>query len=324
VTTTAAVSVHMSALPSGLIIEHDAPIKTWFGCGGRADRLAKAASLDHVIQAVKLDPNLRVLGDGANLLVADSGVRELVLTFTGPMLRHELPPEATTSAAAAEDGDTVLARFPAGAKLPQVITESHRHSLTGLEVLAGIPASLGGAVIMNAGGAFGQIADFVHAIEGIDRQGHHHTISRDQLSFSYRHSNLKIPGLILTHVTLAFTKGDAAAARLKLKECMAYKSKSQPMGASSAGCCFKNPTLAFDIPNLGAAGQRLSAGMIIDRAGCKGLRIGSAHVSTQHANFLLADPGSPAADVFTLINTVRQKVHTIFGITLQTEVVLWP
>lgn len=307
-----------------LTIEHDAPIKTWFGCGGHADRFAKASCLEHVIEAVTLDPHLRVLGDGANLLVADGGVRELVLTFAGAMARHEFPAEALAAAALAGDGQKVLVRLPAGAKLPQVITESHRAGLTGLEVLAGIPASLGGAVVMNAGGAFGQIADFVASIEGVDRSGQLHIIPARELAFAYRHSNLKVPGLILTHVTLELTKGDAAAARLRLKECMEYKKKSQPMGASSAGCCFKNPTLKVDVPGLGTAGQRLSAGMIIDRAGCKGLRIGQAHVSTQHANFLLAEPGSPAADVLTLIQQVRARVHQTFGLNLETEVVLWP
>jgi UDP-N-acetylmuramate dehydrogenase len=305
-----------------LVIERDAPILTWFGIGGKADRLARPRTPEQLAECLRLDPNLKVLGDGANLLVDDDGVSELVVSLDGPLFTGWTI-----------DGTSL--RAGAGAKLPKLINEAVRRGLAGIESLGGIPASVGGAVIMNAGGAFGQIADAVARVHAIDRSGRRVTLDRAQIAFDYRHSGLS--NLIITEVEFALRPADPAALRERHLEVMAYKKKSQPMAEKSAGCVFKNPTLTEDLalehldPAAGRAGPfevhragaRVSAGMLIDRAGLKGLRVGGASVSPRHANFIVTDAGAKARDVIELMDRVVLGVFARFGVTLRPEVVIW-
>jgi UDP-N-acetylmuramate dehydrogenase len=311
-------STTAASMPVDLVIVRDAPIPTWFGIGGRAERFAAPASVADLRRCLELDPGLRVLGDGANLLVDDDGVPELVVSletgaFTGSSMKTG-DPRVTVGA---------------GADLPRLILDTARLGLAGLEGLGGIPATVGGAVIMNAGGAFGQIADRVARVHALDRTGREVTLPRDQIAFSYRHSGLN--HLIITSVDLDLTPGDPAAIRARLKDVMAYKKGSQPMAENSAGCAFKNATLDRDFTAHRidgerieiAAGQRAPAGLLIDLAGCKGLRVGGAAVSTRHANFIVTDDGALARDVISLMDQVTRRVRDAFGMTLQPEVVVW-
>jgi UDP-N-acetylmuramate dehydrogenase len=291
-----------------LPIELNVPIATWFKVGGGADRFARPTDADQLRQALELDPNLKVLGDGANLLVDDDGIDSLVVTLTG---LNQVEWDASTG----------LLTVGAGVNLPKLITQTLRDGLAGLEVLGGIPASLGGALVMNAGGAFGQIADLVERVFALDRSGNALTLERSQIDFGYRHSGLN--HLLITGAHLRLTPATGPGPREKLKEVMAYKKNSQPMADNSAGCCFKNPTLTHAIEGLGTAGQRVSAGKCIDLAGCKGLRIGTASVSPVHGNFLTADTGGKARDVIELIQEVERRVEARFGIKLCREVVVW-
>lgn len=291
-------------------IERNAPIPTWFGIGGRADRLATPASVEDLRRCVELDPGLRVLGDGANLLVDDAGVGELVVSLTHPALSAVRRDDAT--------GRTIAM---AGANLPRLIVESVRQGLAGIEGLGGIPASIGGAAIMNAGGAFGQFSDVVACVHAIDRSGREVTLDRREVAFGYRHSGLN--GLIIVSVELDLRPGDPKQLRDKLKEVMAYKKGTQPMSERSAGCVFKNPTLTAPLMGIGEVGQRVSAGMLLDRAGCKGMRVGGAEVSHGHANFVTTRPGARASDVIELMDRAAGRVRDTFGITLEPEVVIW-
>lgn len=293
-------------------ITHNAPIPTWFGIGGGADRFATPTSVAQLLECLRIDPHLRILGDGANLLVDDDGVGELVCSLSAPAF------------VAVEWNDrTGLIRAGAGANLPKLITESVRRGLGGIEGLGGIPASLGGAIRMNAGGAFGQIADVVKTVRGVDRLGRSIERAREQIDFSYRHSGLD--DLIITEIELQLTPGDSPALRAKLKDVMEYKKGSQPMADRSAGCVFKNPTLSHALPEIPgtAPGQRVSAGMLIDKSGGKGTRVGGASVSERHANFIVTDSGAKARDVITLMEQVTRRVQSAFGVTLVPEVVVW-
>jgi UDP-N-acetylmuramate dehydrogenase len=295
-----------------LSVETNAPIPTWFGIGGRADRFARPAGIEQVRECLRMDSDLRVLGDGANLLVDDDGVGELVVCLNAKEM------SAVRFETAAGMG-TVIAM--AGANLPKLINETVRRGLAGLEGLGGIPATVGGAVIMNAGGSFGQIADTVARVHALDRQGRDVALERDEIEFSYRHSGLN--GLIITSVEFELSEEDPAALRTRLKEVMEYKKNSQPMADRSAGCVFKNPTLAADVADIGGKGDRVSAGMLIDRAGCKGTRVGGASVSPRHANFVVTDPGAKAHDVIELMEQTKQRVFDRFGVRLEEEVVIW-
>ncbi|MCU0689339.1 MAG: UDP-N-acetylmuramate dehydrogenase [Phycisphaerales bacterium] len=307
----------MLTMPADVTITHDRPIRTWFNCGGRAARYAQPATIEQLRQCLAIDRDLRVLGDGANLLIGDEGVDELVVELnTGEFAAVQIDIDAARGSG--------LVRAGAGVNLPKLIHQTHAAGLCGLEVLGGIPASIGGAAVMNAGGAFGEIGTFVEAVEVMARDGQIHTLPKASCTFAYRHSTFgEMERPIITAVHLRLSTGDTAAARAKLLEVMAYKKRTQPMAADSAGCTFKNPTLASAIETIGVAGQRVSAGLLIDRAGCKGLRIGGAEVSSQHGNFFVTHAGCTATDLLNLMAEVRRRVHGQFGVMLRPEVAIW-
>lgn len=291
-----------------IAIERNAPIRTWFGVGGGAGRFAVAHGERELSACLRIDPALRILGDGANLLVDDDGVEELVVSLAGDFECCEIDPASGRVFAGA------------GVRLPRLINETVRLGLGGLEVLAGIPARVGGALIMNAGGSFGQIADTVRAVHALDRTGRAVRLSRDEIPFAYRESGLG--RLVLTGAEFALAPVDPGPLRDRMLDIMAYKKSSQPLKEDSAGCVFRNPVLREPLFER-AAGERISAGMLIDRAGCKGLSVGGAAVSDVHANFIVTSPGAMARDVITLMERVARRVLDEFGVALEREVVVW-
>jgi UDP-N-acetylmuramate dehydrogenase len=310
----------MLSTPPAILV--DQPIKTWFGVGGVARRLAVPRTAAELRELIAAEPNAKILGDGANLLVADGGVQELVISLAGPG-NGELAASDLSAAAGAAVGDAVEVDAGAAEHLFRLIRSTTDAALCGLENLAGIPACIGGAAAMNAGGKYGSFGDYVVHVDAVDRRGNAVRLLREACGFGYRTSVFGHGELIVTGVRLRLVKGELAPVKAKLKEVTKYKTSTQPMSASSAGCAFKNPTLKAAIEGIGAAGQRVSAGMLIDRAGCKGMTIGTASVSEQHGNFLTASKGGKADDVLALIRAVRAKVAERFGVTLETEVVIW-
>jgi len=304
----------MSLVVAEPVIARNAPIPTWFGIGGGAERFCVPRSVEELRRCVEIDAALRVLGDGANLLVDDDGVPELVVELASP---------AFTSI----DMDVKSGRVMvgAGADLAKLVTESVRNGLSGLEGLGGIPATVGGAVMMNAGGAFGEIGNSIVRVFAVGRDGRERVLEKGRdVHFTYRHSGLQ--GLIITGAELLLPLGDPGTLRAKLKDVMAYKKTSQPMAENSAGCCFKNPTLRDEVKGLrelGVPGKRVSAGLLIDRAGCKGMRVGGASVSMRHGNFVVTDAGAKARDVIELMGQMVARVRNAFGVTIEPEVVVW-
>jgi len=304
--------VSVAAAPGEVEIRERAPLRTWFRIGGGAERFAAPRDASELARCLEIDPGLRVIGDGANLLVDDEGVDGLVV---------DLGSEGSAFARVEPVDGRGLVRAGAGASLQKMIPEACRLGLGGIEGLAGIPASLGGALVMNAGGAFGEIADVVERVHALTRDGREITLERSEIAFGYRRSGLG--GLLVTAAELRLTPGDPAALRARYQECNAYKRRTQPMTERSAGCCFKNPTLAADLEGVAPAGGRVSAGMLIDRAGCKGLSVGGATVSERHANFITTAKDARAADVIALMGEVRRRVFDAFGVVLEPEVVVW-
>ena len=294
-----------------LEVVENAPLSTWFKVGGTAARLARPRSIEDIQAALELDRYALVLGDGANLLVADEGVDRLVID-----LQHLDHTEI--------NGFEVTAQ--AGARLPSLVTKTAKEGLAGLHTLAGVPASIGGAVIMNAGGAHGRVADTLTAITAVTRSGELIIRKRKDIDFAYRHSGLE--ELIIVDATFKLTEAEPDELTEAVKQIMHDKKRSQPLGDRSAGCCFKNPLLKKDLVHDGRvivpAGKRVSAGLVIDRAGCKGLRIGTAEVSPVHANFITVDrTDGKANDVIALIEGVERRVLETFDIQLEREVVVW-
>jgi len=297
-------------MPEALAIEleHDARLATWFGVGGRADRLARPSSVERLRQCVELDSDLRVLGDGANLLVADGGVRELVVSL-----------ESMNAVDIAADG---VVRAQAGANLMRLVQDTARAGLLGLHTLAGVPASVGGAVAMNAGGAHGSTFDHLVELTTIDRLGEIRTQRASEFEPTYRNGGLE--GRIVIEATFQLSPAEPSDVRERVKHIMLEKKHSQPLAADCAGCVFKNPSLTHHVEGIGKQGQRVSAGLLIDRAGCKGLRIGGASVSDRHANFVVVDKDvATARDILELIAEVRARVRERFGVELATEVAVW-
>lgn len=291
-----------------LDIQRWAPIPTWFGVGGRAERLVRPENVDELRQCLRIDPNLKVLGAGANLLVNDGGVRELVVQVDR-LNRVSI-------------GSNGRVRVQAGADLMRLVQDCARAGLEGLHTLAGVPASIGGAIAMNAGGKYGNTFDRLAEVVTLDRDGELHTDPAYTFGAQYRNGGLG--DRIVVEAVFELTPGDPAGIRDKVKAIMTEKKHSQPLAADSAGCVFKNPVLTYNIRGVGEAGQRVSAGILIDKAGCKGLRHRGASVSERHANFIVVDKSTARArDIFDLIDQVRTRVRGHFGVELETEVVMW-
>ena len=294
--------------------ELDAPLgpHTWFGIGGSADLLIRPNTLEALSALARRCRRdgmpLRVLGSGANLLVDDEGVDGVVV---------KLDTEAFRRVEFNADGGIERMRVHGGASMERLVQECARRGLRGLEPMSGIPASLGGAIRMNAGGKFGAIGDVVDAVAVLGADGEQRVFTASELRFGYRESNL--PAGIVLWASLRVAEDDPIACRERVKEIFAYKKSTQPMAAHSAGCMFRNPVM----PD----GSRVSAGKLIDQAGLKGTRVGCAFVSAEHGNFIAIDrkAGAPARtdDLRELVDLIKSRVLDGAKVELQTEVVFW-
>lgn len=292
-------------------VELDTPLAqhTWYGVGGRADALVRPGSmkaLSTLLQrCARQAVPVRVLGSGANLLVSDDGVDGVVLKLDTPAFQ-----EFGLNA----QGAPHAVRVGAGRDMSRTTNDCVRQGLAGLEQMTGIPASVGGALRMNAGGKYGDIGQAVHSVALVTWQGEERVYARREIPFEYRHSGL--PEGVIVWSVLSLQPGDPVALRQRVREISAYKAGVQPLAANSAGCMFKNPIHPV-------SGERVSAGKIIDDAGLKGLRVGGAEVSPQHGNFLVASPGARAGDLMSLADQVADKVWERMGVRLEREVVFW-
>ncbi len=300
-------------------VEADAPLgpRTWFGVGGRADALVRPRSeeaLSTLVERCHRDGvALRVLGEGANLLVADEGVSGVVVRLDADCFR-----ERRLNVRGAVEG----VRLMAGADLARCVLETTRSGFAGLGGLAGIPASIGGAVRMNAGGAFGSIGDRLHAVGCLDRRGELVVAPASSLNLGYRRCEL--PGEIVLWASFTLDEGDPVRLRSEVAEVFAYKRSTQPLAEHSAGCMFRNPREEIVPPEVRKAfGGSVSAGGLVDRAGLKGLAHGGASISTRHANFVVVKAGATAGDILALSEVVADRVEDRFGVRLEREVVVW-
>lgn len=278
-------------------VERDAGLGelTTYRVGGRAALRVRAESasdlvaLGHVIAAGSL--NFAVLGRGSNLLVADEGFDGVVVTLGDGL-------SAITIA------DTTV-HAGGGALLPVVARRTAAAGLTGFEWAVGVPGSIGGAVRMNAGGHGSDMAASLVEVDAVDLStGSPLRRSNEELGLGFRHSNLP-RSVVVTNAQLHLALGDRAAAEAELAEIVRWRRENQPGGAN-AGSVFVNPR-----PD--------SAGRLVDEAGAKGLRFGSAEVSVKHANFIQVDDAGSANDVASLMAIVRAQVHERTGVDLHAE-----
>lgn len=278
--------------------ETDIPFSrmTTIGCGGPAAYVVAADGSQTLAAILDVASGYHlpwfVLGLGSNLLVADNGWRGVVIRLTGNLRECR------------RRGDGL--ECGAGASLPRVARLAWEEGLTGLEPLEGVPGTLGGAVAMNAG-AFGMsIGDKVEWVE-VALPGKVSRLDADQLGFAYRSCRLPA-GAVVSRAALRLSPGDRDAIRRSMKVYLSRRETSQPRGVRTFGSIFRNP------------GGEAGAGELLDRAGCKQLSCGAAAVSGTHANFIVNSGGATAADIITLMDACRHRVHQRFGIVLEPEV----
>lgn len=282
-------------------VEFEAPLGrlTWFRLGGPARYLVRPRDVAQLsaflARANEEGLPVRVLGTGANVLISDAGFDGAVIRLNGDAFRRV-------------EWNGVSANVGAGVDLMPFARECSVTGLSGLECMAGIPATVGGAVRMNAGGRFGDIARVVRQVELLRPDGTLEVWPADRIGFGYRHSALT--DCIVVAAQLLFDPDDPGRVKRRFNECFDYKQRTQPMADRSAGCIFKNP-------------KGRSAGALIDRAGLKGTRCGLAWVSRRHANFIVTAQGASASDVMRLIEQVGERVHREFGTLLELEVEIW-
>jgi UDP-N-acetylmuramate dehydrogenase len=242
-----------------------------------------------------------VLGAGSNLLAGDDPL-ELALVRVA-----DCPgPERVE-----RDGEAIIVRCGAGLRLPGLLGWAQRAGFSGLEGMTGIPGTVGGAVAMNAGSYGVEIGELVTRVRVWSPSGGLVWMDRSQCLFDYRHfSLLKTPGKCLVwEVELALEESEPKDVRRAMHGVYEKKKKAQPVTARTAGCVFKNPS-----------GK--SAGMLLDKAGMKGVRLGHMAFSDMHANFLVNLGGGKAEDALELMDMGRERVAELFGITLEPEVIV--
>ncbi len=273
---------------------------TTFRIGGPAEVFVEPGGLEEVRSVVKAcraagEP-MRVMGRGSNLLVADAGLRGVVVH-----LGHRF-------SAIRVEGRDVFAW--AGASLSAVGEAAASAGLAGFEFACGIPGTIGGAAIMNAGAYGGELSQVCPSLACLDAQGEIHEVPRSRAQWSYRHSMMDERGEIVLEARLRLEPGDEASIRERMADLARRRRDKQPLDLPSAGSTFKRPEGHF-------------AGKLIQDAGLRGLRRGGAQVSEKHAGFVVNAGGATAHDVRALIADVQDAVRERFGVELQPEVRLW-
>jgi UDP-N-acetylmuramate dehydrogenase len=271
---------------------------THFRIGGPADVLITPASISElrnlVLFAKSEDLPLTVIGDGANLLVSDAGIRGLTLRLRGTM-----------------DGVKIRDKYidaGCGASLTKLVRRAVNNGLAGLEFATGIPGTLGGAVAMNAGTHLGDIGSVIETITVMDRDGVIKKAEAKNASFGYRFCGLAAGGGIILGASISLKKGDGSILKAKMAELLARRKNTQPVNLPCAGCIFKNPS------------PETPAGELIDSLSLKGASVGGAKVSEVHANFIVNVGRASASDVLELIGLIKSRAKAEAGIDLELEV----
>lgn len=277
----------------------DEPMKqhTTFKIGGPADYFLVPETGEEVGEIIKIcrktDTPYFILGNGSNLLVGDGGYRGAVIQVYRNM--------STVTV----EGTTITAQ--AGALLSAVAAAAKNASLTGFEFAGGIPGTVGGAAVMNAGAYGGEMKDVLVEVTVMDAEGKIFAISAEKLELGYRTSVIKKAGYIVLEAKIRLKEGDQEAIRERMKELTIQRTTKQPLEYPSAGSTFKRPEGYF-------------AGKLVMDSGLRGYQVGGARVSEKHCGFVINAGDATAKDVRTLMDNVRDIVYEKYGVTLEPEV----
>jgi len=282
-------------------VEFDAPMtrRTTLRVGGNAEALYEASDLEDLCRIlpclVREGIPYLVVGRGSNLLVRDAGIRGVVIRLSGTLCRIDC---------SMPNCSEILAG--GGLSLADLLIWCRRRGLSGLEFLAGIPGTVGGAVAMNAGAFGDEIGARVRELRLVDPHGEIHVLDRSRLRFSYRALNMETGGVI-SQVAFRMNLATEKSVLERISGCLKRRKASQPLEYPSAGSVFRNPAADY-------------AGRLIEQAGLKGKRIGGAMISNKHANFIVNMGGATADDILSLIDAAREAVVRTAGIALELEI----
>jgi UDP-N-acetylmuramate dehydrogenase len=269
---------------------------TYFGIGGETTAYIEISTISELAALARFHKQwnipIAVIGRGSNLLVSDIGFKGIGVRLVGELAKLEV------------EGNVVS--VGAGLSLPRLSKAMSRRGLSGVEFALGIPGSVGGALIMNAGAWGSSFGDVVTNVTVMNDAGDLVALTHAEANFEYRHSGLDTY-FCVTGATLKLEPGDVDTITERMQTFYKQKVETQPFAEENAGCMFKNPP-----------GD--SAGRLIDISGLKGYRIGGAEVSTVHGNFILNIDNATATDVLNLVAYIQQQVREKTGISLQTEV----
>jgi len=270
---------------------------TSFGIGGPADYFADVVRLEELIalRRIATEQKLPVffIGAGSNLLISDRGIRGLVIHLQGDFRSIDFK------------GFTV--RVGAGTWMPVLAKQAAAQGLSGVEAMIGVPGTVGGGLIMNAGTRDGYMADVTTGVDVLTESGALNTLSAEHFGFAYRSSRLG--AYWITGATLTLKASDAKTVQEKIDAIVQYRTRTQPLATSNCGSVFKNPEGKF-------------AAQLIEEAGLKGYAIGGARVSERHANFIINEKNATATDVRELIRRIQARIREKSGIQLEPEVKL--
>ncbi len=274
---------------------------TSFRIGGPADYYVTPQDPESLARGIALCAEEKVpyyiVGNGTNLLIADKGFRGVIFQILRSM----------DSITCREEDGVLLVFAQAGTLLSRAARTVAEKGYTGFEFAVGIPGTIGGAVMMNAGAYGGEIGDHLLYVDVLDEKGQTLRLTLPELDFGYRRSIVMDRGYIVLGVCMSFEKGDPDAVMQRVEELSGKRRSSQPLEYPSAGSTFKRPEGYF-------------AGKLIQDCGLKGLTVGGAQVSEKHAGFVINIGGATAADVRELIRQVQERVKDQFGVLMEPEI----
>jgi UDP-N-acetylmuramate dehydrogenase len=281
-------------LRGSIVVDEPMTKYTWIKVGGPADFYIEPTDKDDLISIVDYFQTHHyswiVLGRGSNVLISDEGIRGAVINVEHALSKIYY------------EGGLVIAE--AGVRLTKFVDFCIQNELAGVEMLAGIPGTIGGAIAMNAGAHGGEIADHLVEVEVI-RNGHTQQVKNENAQFAYRRSGFDQD--VVMSAVFKFQRGDKEQLSTRRRELILHRNESQPLEFPNLGSMFKNP------PNTFAA-------KLVEQAGLKGKRVGNAQVSEKHANFIINLGNAKAEDVIKLIDLVKRTVYQNSGVMLELEV----
>jgi len=290
-------------------LQRDAPLAplTTFKVGGTADWLVQARTQEEIsalLAAARAEQiPVTVLGGGSNVLIADDGLRGLVIRVHGGDVVQL-------------DGTRI--RADAGVTINGLVRWTVSHGVAGLEAWAGTPGTVGGAIFGNAHFRSRLISELIDRVRLVSLDGEVSDVPVAEMEFGYDYSRLHRTNEIVLSADFHVTRGEPDALRAVARESLAFRKRTQPLESASAGCIFQNPDPSRDrVPE----GIPASAGALVDRAGLKNARAGSARVSTTHANFIVNEGRASADEIRQLIDRCKRDVWSRFGVALREEIV---